>query len=198
MTASKARWTSARELTVYIATHALGIAISFLMFPAILADARRAGVQDIPSLAVVLHVLMALVVLALFVVGRRFLASGAPVAAQSSQPFIAAIPQPQALSSGVPTPPAPAPGGTMAQPGSILGVVSIVCGVLGLMPGFGILLSIGGLICGLIGRGQAKAAGNASGATLNKVGIILSSLTLIIAFVVLIVAGGALIGLGAR
>lgn len=86
----------------------------------------------------------------------------------------------------------------MAAPGTILGIVAIVCGVLGLVPGFGILLSIAGLICGLIGRGQAKRVGNANGATLNKVGIILSSLTLVIAFVVIVIAGGALFSLGMR
>lgn len=93
------------------------------------------------------------------------------------------------------TPPVqPQPSAT-AAPGTILGIVSIVCGVLGLLPGFGILLSIGGLICGLIGRGQAKAAGNANGATLNKVGIILSALTLVIAFLFTVLVGGALFSL---
>ncbi|MBR2689358.1 MAG: hypothetical protein IKE42_16035 [Aquamicrobium sp.] len=95
-------------------------------------------------------------------------------------------------------PPAQPQPSAMAAPGTILGIVSIVCGVLGLVPGFGILLSIGGLICGLIGRGQAKRVGNANGATLNKVGIILSSLTLIIAFVLVFMVGGALFSLGMR
>lgn len=90
------------------------------------------------------------------------------------------------------------PQSAMAAPGTILGIVAIICGILGLMPGFGVLLSFAGLICGLIGRKQAKAAGNANGATLNKVGIILSLLTLAIASVLIFMVGGALVGLGMR
>ncbi|MEM5787871.1 MAG: DUF4190 domain-containing protein, partial [Syntrophobacteraceae bacterium] len=76
--------------------------------------------------------------------------------------------------------------------GTVLGVVSLAGGILGLIPTFGIIMSIVGLITGLVGRGQAKKASNQTGSILNLIGIIISSITLAIAFMTLLVFGGAL------
>src|SRR5882672_11260078 len=62
------------------------------------------------------------------------------------------------------------------DPGTVLGVISCVCGIVGLLHRFGILLSVLGLITGIIGRRQAKAASNATGAEIGLIGIIVSAL----------------------
>lgn len=73
--------------------------------------------------------------------------------------------------------------------GTVLGIVALVCGVLGLIPSFGVLLAIVGLILGWIARRKSKAASNSTGSVLGLVAMVLSSITLTIAMIILIVAG---------
>lgn len=89
-------------------------------------------------------------------------------------------------------PPSSVPTSSMQAPGTILGIVSLVCGVLGLLPSFGIVLAIAGLVLGIIARKQAIPVNNATGKTLGVIGAILSSITLIIALVTILFVGGLL------
>jgi hypothetical protein len=75
------------------------------------------------------------------------------------------------------------------QRGTILGIIAVICGVLGLLPSFGIVLAIVGLVLGLMARSQAGKVGNRTGRTLGTVGTVLSSITLVIALVMLVVLG---------
>lgn len=87
------------------------------------------------------------------------------------------------------------PSGGQAAPGTILGIVSLICGILGLTPTFGIILAVVGLVTGSIARKQASAANNDTGRTLGLIGMILSAITLVIALISLIFVGGVLMSL---
>jgi hypothetical protein len=79
-----------------------------------------------------------------------------------------------------------------ASDGSGLGIASIVLGVISLFPGIGALTSVAGLICGIIGRKQAKTANNAMGVTLATVGICISAFLLVVVLIEVVVLGGML------
>lgn len=64
--------------------------------------------------------------------------------------------------------------------GTVLGVVSIVAAVLGLLPGIGLLLAIIALVTGIIGRRQAKTHGNNTGKLLATIGVAISCVVLVI------------------
>lgn len=97
---------------------------------------------------------------------------------------------------GAPPSPRETPASGQGQDGTMLGIVSLVLGLLGFVPSLGVIAAIGGLITGSMGRAQAKRAGNGTGALLALLGIILSSLTLVFSILALIVAGGMVAGLG--
>jgi hypothetical protein len=63
------------------------------------------------------------------------------------------------------------------EDGTILGIISIICAVLGFPIPF--ILSVAALVCGIVGKSKAKMAGNATGVTLNWIGIALSLITIV-------------------
>lgn len=76
--------------------------------------------------------------------------------------------------------------------GVILGSVSIVFGVLALMPGFGVLMAIIGAITGYIGRRQAKISDNANGKLLSIIGLSISIFILLVQVIAVLVLSSAL------
>jgi hypothetical protein len=97
--------------------------------------------------------------------------------------------------------PAPAAIGVLDAPqtkdGTALGVVSLVLGLLGFTPTFGIIAAAAGLFVGRTAFKQAQQAGNSNGLLLARLGIILSCITLVIAALALVALGGIFAGLGA-
>ena len=63
------------------------------------------------------------------------------------------------------------------EDGTVLGIISIICAVLGFPIPF--ILSVAALVCGIVGKSKAKTAGNVTGVTLNWIGIALSLITIV-------------------
>jgi hypothetical protein len=176
MTERVDKLTSSGELTAYIGAHLVGIAVAFTTSPIIfrsLSAVLGADRQLIYLASFAISIVQMLGVLVIFLYARRL--------------FIDAGPAPgAAASSSLPlTPPASKPLGAApvapgSPPGTSQGVISIVLGVLGLIPGIGALLSIVGLTIGISGRRRALHAANENGALLNLLGIIFSTITLVL------------------
>ena len=81
--------------------------------------------------------------------------------------------------------PAPAP-----TEGTALGVISMMLGVGGTIPGLGIILAILGIVLGNTAKNRGKRTGNSVGATLGIIGVVVSSFTLVVAVILLFLAGG--------
>lgn len=73
-------WTTLRELSAYIVTHAIGLAVAFTLFPGLIGAIRQStGMRDMVPVAIALHSGMAVIVLVLvlFLIARRLLATSA-------------------------------------------------------------------------------------------------------------------------
>lgn len=186
MTSMRERFTSGREVTIYLIAHALGLLCNIFVTNPVLETLIRNGHRDILlPLGIAIQVGLTLVVMLIFLMGRRMVGG--------MQVPHAALPL---ATPGQATPALAAlPGQAVSSSGTTLGIVSIVCGALGLMPTAGILFAVVGLVTGLMGRGRAQRAGNERGALLSLIGTILSAVTVVIAVVVLFVVGGLLVGM---
>ncbi len=76
------------------------------------------------------------------------------------------------------------------QAGTMPGIVSVVAGVFGLTQTFGIVMSIVGLITGIIGRKQARKVSNRTGVALSTAGIIISAVTFLFSVIFLLFIDG--------
>jgi len=101
------------------------------------------------------------------------------------------IPQPDA------PPPVPPPfqneGG---GPGLVLGVLSIICGLLGFVPVLGLVTSVLGVIFGAMGFARARDAGNQGGVILGIIGLVLSACAVLLWVIGMLFLGGLLAILG--
>jgi hypothetical protein len=175
------KFTDAGEIGAYVLAHAAGLLWGFGVNPWIFRTLVAKGYRDLMLPSIVLSLAVAAVVLFLFLLLRRMMTGGMQ-AAVSGLPGAPAVPPP-------PTP-APVPGA-----GWVLGIVSIVCGVIGLLPGFGLLAAMIGIALGWVGRRRALQEGDNRGAFLCLVGLVLACVMLVVSGVYLLVVGGAMLGI---
>jgi hypothetical protein len=76
--------------------------------------------------------------------------------------------------------------------GSVLGLVALVLGLSGIIPTYGIIGSVVGLVVGVIGWLQARASGNRAGVLLSVIGIYLCAIRIVLTLVVLFVFSNVL------
>jgi hypothetical protein len=191
MSNPQGKFTDAGEIGAYVLAHAAGLLWGFGVNPWIFRTLVAKGYRDLMLPSVALSIAVAAVVLLLFLFLRRMMTGGTQAAA-SGLPGAPAVPPP-------PTP-APLPVGALrpqAGPGagSVLGIVSIVCGVIGLLPGFGLLAAMIGIALGWVGRRRALEEGDNRGAFLCLVGLVLASVMLVVSGIYLLLVGGAMLGI---
>lgn len=188
------KFTSGPEVIAYLIAHAIGYGITLIISTQILAPrvypalVKSHQINLIFAVNLAMFVVITAIVLFGFLGLRRAFGGGGdpqPAAPFAVPPASAAYPPP-----GVSNLSPPATSGS----GSALGIISIVCGVLGLLPGIGVAISLIGLVLGSIGRGGAMREGDAKNAQLCLIGIVLSAITLGVAAVVLVVLGSTLFG----
>ena len=185
MSNSRRKLTDLPEIGAYVLAHAAGIAWGFGVNPTIFRALAAQGYRNLLLPSIALSIAIAAFVLLIFLVLRRIM-EGAMQTAADSLPAV-----PVSRLEPAPTLP-PLPAGTLGA-GWMLGIVSIVCGVIGLLPGFGILAAIIGIGLGWTGRRRALQEGDHRGAFLCRVGIILASVTLVIAALYLLLVGTAML-----
>lgn len=195
MTGSNARFTTGQEVVAYLVAHAVGYGITVLINTQILVPlvypslVKNHQMSFIAGISFIIFVCVTIVVLFGFLTLRKLFAGNTPAPISAVPVPPAAVP---ASVYAAPATAAPRDAATSSGAGRIMGVISLVCGILGLTPGLGILVSVIGLILGLIGRRHSAAEGDAGGATLGLIGVILSSITLVIAAFILVTAGSTL------
>lgn len=79
----------------------------------------------------------------------------------------------------------------MTANGVVLGGVSVLFGLLALMPAFGVLMAVIGAVTGFIGRRQANISSNSNGKILSVIGISISIIVLLGQVVALVVLSSA-------
>lgn len=79
----------------------------------------------------------------------------------------------------------------MTANGVVLGGVSVLFGLLALMPAFGVLMAVIGAVTGFIGRRQANISSNPNGKILSIIGISISIIILLGQVVALLVLSSA-------
>lgn len=188
MSARQGKLTDPPEIGAYVLAHAAGLLWAFTVNPWIFRALVEKGYRNLMLPSIAMSIAVSAVVLLIFLFLRRMMAGGTQTAAAS--PPGATVPAP-----------APPPAAFATQPvaaasfgaGWILGVVSIVCGVLGLLPGFGILASMIGIALAWVGRRRALEDSDSRGAFLCLVGLALASVTLVIAVLYQLLVGSALL-----
>jgi len=190
MSNPQGKFTDAGEIGAYVLAHAAGLLWGFGVNPWIFRTLVAKGYRDLMLPSIALSIAIAAVVLLLFLVLRRMMAGGLQVTAYSAPGVPAATPTPAPVPAGTPRLQAGVVGA-----GWILGIVSILCGVIGLLPGFGLLASMIGIALGWVGRRRALEEGDNRGAFLCRVGLILASVMLVVSGLYLLLVGNAMLGI---
>jgi hypothetical protein len=190
MSNPQGKFTDGGEIGAYVLAHAAGLLWGFGVNPWIFRTLVAKGYRDLMLPSIALSIAIAAVVLLLFLFLRRIMTGGMQVQASSLPGATAAPPPPAAAPVGAPRLQA----GTVGA-GWILGIVSIVCGVIGLLPGFGLLAAMIGIALGWVGRRRALQEGDSRGAFLSLVGLILACVMLVVSGLYLLVIGSAMLGI---
>jgi hypothetical protein len=186
MSNSRRKLTDLPEIGAYVLAHATGLAWGFGVNPSIFRALAAQGYRNLLLPSIALSIAIAAVVLLIFLVLRRIMEG----TMQTTVDSLPAVPVPSL--GPVPAVTQPLPAGAFGA-GWTLGVISIVCGVIGLLPGIGILAAIIGIGLGWAGRRRALGEDDDRGAFLCRVGIILASVTLVIAALYLLLVGTAML-----
>lgn len=93
-------------------------------------------------------------------------------------PAAEAVPQTSVPQAGSVYAPNPALYPPRRDDGTGLGIVSVICGCIGFIPGLGMLFAIAGIVCGVLGNMRASAVANGAGRALSVIGIALSAVSL--------------------
>jgi len=190
MSNPQGKFTDAGEIGAYVLAHTAGLLWGFGVNPWIFRTLVAKGYRDLMLPSIALSIAIAVVVLLLFLVLRRMITGGTQATASGLPGAPAVPPTPTPAPVGAPRPQAGAVGA-----GWILGIVSIVCGVIGLLPGFGLLASLIGIALGWVGRRRALEEGDNRGAFLCRVGLILASVMLVVSGLYLLLVGNAMLGI---
>jgi hypothetical protein len=189
MSNPQGKFTDAGEIGAYVLAHTAGLLWGFGVNPWIFRTLVAKGYRDLMLPSIALSIAVAVVVLLLFLFLRRMMTGMQATASGLSG------------ASTVPPSPSPAPGPAGAPrlqagagAGWVLGVVSIVCGVIGLLPGIGLLAAMIGIALGWVGRRRALEEGDDRGAFLCLVGLVLASVMLVVSGIYLLLVGGAMLG----
>ncbi|MEI9982719.1 MAG: hypothetical protein WDN69_05610 [Aliidongia sp.] len=76
--------------------------------------------------------------------------------------------------------------------GTVLGLVSLGLGLSGIIPTYGIIGSVAGLVVGVIGWLQARAGGNRAGVLLSVIAIYLCAIRIVLTLIVVLVFSNVL------
>ena len=106
------------------------------------------------------------------------------------------MPPPPTIPTTGPLPPPPQPLQENGGPGLMLGVLSIICGLLGFVPVLGLITSVLGVIFGIMGFARAREADNQAGVVCGIIGLVLSGTAVLLWVIGMLFLGGMLAILG--
>ncbi|WP_431282085.1 hypothetical protein ACQW02_22190 [Humitalea sp. 24SJ18S-53] len=90
-----------------------------------------------------------------------------------------------------------APAGSLpGNPGLVLGILSIVCGLMGFVPLIGIVTCVLGVVAGIMGLNRARGAASQAGTITSVIGLVLSAFTVLMWIIGMLFLGGFLAILG--
>ncbi|PZW43191.1 hypothetical protein C8P66_116112 [Humitalea rosea] len=102
------------------------------------------------------------------------------------------MPPPPLIPNTGPLPQPPPPLHENGGPGLVLGVLSIICGLLGFVPVLGLITSVLGVIFGVMGFARARDAGNQGGVVCGIIGLVLSGTAVLLWVIGMLFLGGLL------